>query len=135
MVIDIELTLNRFGLGKIAENKFQFLWLRFSKWNILGKHSVPFEINWRAKDTEKVVVPQSQKEVIEKAERVEKVMKMVEAAGEQGISNDDVEKALGVSDATATRYLEELQKEEKITQVGSTGRAVRYAAADSRAEK
>jgi len=25
MVIDIELTLNRFGLGRIAKNKFQFL--------------------------------------------------------------------------------------------------------------
>jgi len=49
MVIDIELTLNRFGLGKIAENKFQFLWLRFSKWEISGKYSISFEINWRVK--------------------------------------------------------------------------------------
>ena len=29
MVIDIELTLNRWGLGKINENKFQFLCFRF----------------------------------------------------------------------------------------------------------
>lgn len=50
MVIDIELTLNRFGFGKIAENKFQFGWLRFSKWNISCKHSISFEINWRTKD-------------------------------------------------------------------------------------
>lgn len=49
MVIDIELTLNRFGFGKIAENKFQFLFLRFSKWKIPNKHSVSFEINWRYK--------------------------------------------------------------------------------------
>lgn len=49
MVIDIELTLNRFGFGKIAENKFQFLCFRFSKWEIPGKHSVSFEINWRRK--------------------------------------------------------------------------------------
>ena len=49
MVIDIELTLNRFGFGKIAENKFQFLWLRLSKWNIVGKHSISFEINWKTK--------------------------------------------------------------------------------------
>jgi hypothetical protein len=48
MVIDIELTLNRFGLGKISENKFQFLFLRFSKWNIPGKYSISFEINWRS---------------------------------------------------------------------------------------
>lgn len=50
MVIDIELTLNRFGFGKIAENKFQFLCFRFSKWNIPNKHSLSFEINWRAKE-------------------------------------------------------------------------------------
>ncbi|KKP31673.1 MAG: hypothetical protein A2360_01535 [Candidatus Staskawiczbacteria bacterium RIFOXYB1_FULL_32_11] len=50
MVIDIELTLNRFGFGKIAENKFQLFCFRFSKWNIVGKHSISFEINWRTKD-------------------------------------------------------------------------------------
>lgn len=48
MVIDIELTLNRFGFGKIAENKFQLLFLRFSHWNIPGKYSVSFEVNWRS---------------------------------------------------------------------------------------
>ena len=50
MVIDIELTLNRFGLRKISENKFQFLFLRFSKWNIPDKHSISFEINWKSKN-------------------------------------------------------------------------------------
>lgn len=50
MSIDIELTLNRFGFGKIAENKFQFLFLRFSRWDIPGKYSLCFEINWRAKN-------------------------------------------------------------------------------------
>jgi len=50
MVIDIELTLNRFGFGKIAENKFQFLCFRFSKWKIPGKYSISFEINWRVSD-------------------------------------------------------------------------------------
>jgi hypothetical protein len=49
MVIDIELTLNRFGFGKIAPNKFQLFFLRFSKWNIPNKHSVSFEINWKKK--------------------------------------------------------------------------------------
>ena len=49
MVLDIELTLNRFGFGKIAENKFQLFCFRFSKWNIPGKNSISFEINWRTK--------------------------------------------------------------------------------------
>lgn len=49
MVIDIELTLNRFGLGKIAPNKLQIFCFRFSKWQIPGKHSFSFEINWKEK--------------------------------------------------------------------------------------
>jgi hypothetical protein len=49
MVIDIELTLNRFGLGKIAPNKLQIFCFRFSKWQIPGKHSISFEINWKEK--------------------------------------------------------------------------------------
>jgi hypothetical protein len=50
MVIDIELTLNRFGFKKIAENKYQVFCFRFAKWPIPDKHSVSFEINWRVKD-------------------------------------------------------------------------------------
>lgn len=46
-VLDIELTLNRFGLGKIEANKFQFGPFRFSWWDIPGKWSVSFEVNWR----------------------------------------------------------------------------------------
>lgn len=52
MVLDIELTLNRFGLGKISQNKFQFLFLRFSYWPIPNKYSISFEINWRLKEKE-----------------------------------------------------------------------------------
>ena len=51
MVIDIEITLNRFGLGRIADNKFQFFCVRFSKCQIPGKHAVSFEINWRGKNS------------------------------------------------------------------------------------
>jgi len=42
------------------------------------------------------------------------------------ITNDDVQKALRVSDATATRYLDRLEKSGDITQVGSTGAGVSY---------
>ena len=42
------------------------------------------------------------------------------------ITNDDVEKLLHVSDATALRYLTQLKKENKITQVGKTGQGVTY---------
>jgi hypothetical protein len=42
------------------------------------------------------------------------------------ITNDEVEKFLHVSDATATRYLSQLEKEGKIKQSGKTGKGVSY---------
>jgi len=42
------------------------------------------------------------------------------------ITNDEVEKLLHVSDATATRYLSALEKEGRIRQVGKTGQGVVY---------
>ncbi len=43
------------------------------------------------------------------------------------VTNNDVERSLGVSNATATNYLTELEAEGKLTQLGGEdGRAVRY---------
>jgi|GEM_PF-495023 len=42
------------------------------------------------------------------------------------VTNDEVEKLLHVSDATATRYLDTLEKEGKIRQVGKTGKYTHY---------
>ena len=42
------------------------------------------------------------------------------------VTNDEVEKFLHVSDATATRYLSQLEKEGKIKQNGKTGKGVSY---------
>jgi hypothetical protein len=42
------------------------------------------------------------------------------------ITNDEVEKLLHVSDATATRYLSQLEKEGKVKQNGKTGKGVSY---------
>jgi len=54
-------------------------------------------------------------------------IKILELFGSRArVSNDDVEKLLGVSDAGATRYLDELEKAEKIRQVGKEGRFVYY---------
>ncbi len=58
-------------------------------------------------------------------ENLEKVMVMAREKGE--IANDDVEKGLGVSDATAQRYLQELESQGKLTQIGTRGKYVKYA--------
>lgn len=42
------------------------------------------------------------------------------------ITNNDVEHLLEVSDATATRYLQQLENEGKIKQVGEVGKGVFY---------
>jgi predicted HTH transcriptional regulator len=47
-------------------------------------------------------------------------------AKQTNITNDEVEKYLHVSDATATRYLSILEKEGKIKQNGKTGKGVLY---------
>lgn len=60
----------------------------------------------------------------DKFENLKKIMAMFD--GKEKIANDDVEKALGVSDATAERYLNELEKEGLIKQVGETGKYVYY---------
>ena len=56
-----------------------------------------------------------------------KLAKIMEALNTKNkITNDEVEKLLHVSDATATRYLSALEKEGKIQQVGKTGTGVVY---------
>lgn len=59
-----------------------------------------------------------------KRKKLEKIMGMF--LKQASITNDEVEKLLHVSDATATRYLSQLEKEGKITQVGRTGKSVSY---------
>lgn len=53
MVLDIELTLNRFHFKRIASNKVQFACFRIAVWNNVPKHALCFEINWRTKEEEK----------------------------------------------------------------------------------
>lgn len=64
------------------------------------------------------------KQVEEKRENLEKVLEL--AREKRQISNDDVERTLDVSNATAERYLQELEEQGKLVQVGTTGRNVLY---------
>ena len=59
-----------------------------------------------------------------KRKKRDKIMQVL--ATKTKITNDEVEKLLHVSDATATRYLSALEKENKIKQVGKTGTGVVY---------
>ena len=59
-----------------------------------------------------------------KRKKLDKIMTLF--LKKQKITNDEVEKFMHVSDATATRYLSQLEKEEKIKQSGKTGKSVFY---------
>ena len=59
-----------------------------------------------------------------KRKKLDKIMSLF--LKQSKITNDYVEKYLHVSDATATRYLSQLEKEGKIQQSGKTGKGVSY---------
>ena len=59
-----------------------------------------------------------------KRKKLDKIMSLF--LQQSKITNDEVEKFLHVSDATATRYLSILEKEGKIKQSGKTGKGVSY---------
>lgn len=56
--------------------------------------------------------------------RKEKIMERVRVQGR--ITNDEVEDLLNVSNNTALKYLNELEREGKLEQNGATGRGVYY---------
>ena len=63
-------------------------------------------------------------QIAKRKENLDKIMAL--AQKEQRITNDSVQKALGVSDATATRYLEYLVNLGKLTRMGERGQSVYY---------
>ena len=64
------------------------------------------------------------KQTEQKAENKQKILAFVQEHNK--IQNNDVEKLAGVSNATAERYLDELEKEGKLTQHGVIGQGVFY---------
>lgn len=63
-------------------------------------------------------------QVKRKRKNKEKILKF--SKENKKMTNNNVETMLDVSDSTAERYLDELEKENKIKQVGTTGRNVFY---------
>jgi len=65
-----------------------------------------------------------EKQAREKEENKQRILEVLET--QTPLTNNQIEQSLGVSDATATRYLDELEKEGKVRQVGKTGKHVYY---------
>ena len=84
---------------------------------------------WLMKDkanaqTEKFVPELVKRQATEKEANKQKIFKFLE--NKEKIANNDVEKLLGVSNATAERYLGELEKDGFLKQVGDIGQGVYY---------
>ncbi|MDP3956084.1 MAG: HTH domain-containing protein [bacterium] len=60
----------------------------------------------------------------QKETRKQRALAMIQERGQ--LSNAEIREALGVSSRTAVRYLDELEKEGKVEQVGKVGHAVTY---------
>jgi len=60
----------------------------------------------------------------QKEKNIQKIREFLR--GRETIANNDVERLLGVSDDTAWRYLNELEKEGVVEQIGERGRFVTY---------
>ena len=64
------------------------------------------------------------KQVEQKTQNKQKILAFVQE--HEKIHNNDVEKLAGVSNATAERYLDELEKDGELTQHGTIGQNVFY---------
>jgi predicted HTH transcriptional regulator len=110
-------TLSRSDAGIFSENRNStFLLSYLNKIRTFFQQNPSFLRRLLAKAQESIQ--------FRKRRKLDKIMSMFEIKSK--ITNDEVEKLLHVSDATATRYLTILKQENKIKQEGKTGKAVFY---------
>lgn len=76
---------------------------------------------WKQREVKRGLIDRQARE---KEENKRRILGILET--QSPLTNNHVEQLLGISDATATRYLEELEKEGLVRQVGGTGSGVHY---------
>ena len=96
---------------------------------IIGGGIVYFFIRSRSKESpsfnpKEIDTSAIDEDLAKKHENLQKMREYIQTKDK--ISNDDIQALLGVSDATATRYLDELEQEGLIRQVGKVGYQVHY---------
>jgi predicted HTH transcriptional regulator len=85
---------------------------------------VPGAYQLLVKENKSKDVPVS-KQTEEKEHNKEAILGLMES-GNQPLTNEHIRQMLDISEATATRYLDEMEKEGKVKQVGKTGAHVFY---------
>ncbi len=61
---------------------------------------------------------------VKKSQNKQKILSLFEK--EKSLSNEEIRDALGVSYRSVTRYMDDLEEEGKVRQIGETGRGVVY---------
>ena len=84
----------------------------------------PVSVNSKSSFARELLITARNAIQFRKRKKLDKVMSLF--LKQSKITNDEVEKFLHVSDATATRYLSILEKEGRIKQSGKTGKGVSY---------
>ncbi|MEK7617742.1 MAG: DUF977 family protein [Patescibacteria group bacterium] len=90
--------------------------LAYAIWLIVGKK--------KQFDTDLEGNPLLPEAIARRRENLERIMAL--AGNSPRITNDDVQRVLGVSDATATRYLSYLVDLGKLSRIGERGQQVYY---------
>ena len=89
-----------------------------------NEQAKPVSVNSKSSLARQLLITARNAIQFRKRKKLDRVMSLF--LQQSKITNDEVEKFLHVSDATATRYLSILEKENKIKQVGKTGKGVSY---------
>ncbi len=89
-----------------------------------NEQAKPVSVNSKSSLARELLITARNAIQFRKRKKLDKVMSLF--LQQSKITNDEVEKFLHVSDATATRYLSILEKEGKIKQNGKTGHMVSY---------
>lgn len=90
----------------------------------LSRRSSPERRRTVGRKTKKAGLIARQKQ--EKEANLQKIREYMR--GRESARNEEIEKLLGVSDATATRYMDELEQEGAVKQIGRSGPKVLYKA-------
>ena len=89
-----------------------------------SEQAKPVSVNSKSSLARQLLITARNAIQFRKRKKLDRVMSLF--LKQSKITNDEVEKFLHVSDATATRYLSILEKEGKIKQNGKTGHMVSY---------
>ena len=104
-------------------------------WVVIGAGIVWVLISRRGMDKLAVICVAALDQTVRKNENKEKALVFIreqsafaDGFGEtrEGVSNEEIRKHLGVSRRTVVRYLDMLEREGKVEQVGDIGRGVIY---------